>query len=141
MRVSNRNYGKLSALNSKQLHTTVSIGNDNQALDCSKENNESSGLREKRVSLLVNGKVLACGDAYHNQYCLEYFYSGIEELSKSYNECLEMKINLDEEFEESMQKNEEDELSDDTDEFRNNNAIDGLKIYLFYYFYKIIKYT
>ncbi|PKC65033.1 hypothetical protein RhiirA1_536642 [Rhizophagus irregularis] len=59
-------------------------------------------------------------------YCLEYFYSGIEELSKSYNECLEMNINLDEEFEESMQKNEEDELSDDTDEFRNNNTIDGL---------------
>ncbi|UZO00732.1 uncharacterized protein OCT59_011851 [Rhizophagus irregularis] len=89
-------------------------------------NNESSGLREKRVSLLVNGNVLACVDAYHNQYCLEYFYSGIEELSKSYNECLEMNINLDEEFEESMQKNEEDELSDDTDEFRNNNTIDGL---------------
>ncbi|EXX51162.1 hypothetical protein RirG_264180 [Rhizophagus irregularis DAOM 197198w] len=37
-----------------------------------------------------------------------------------------MNINLDEEFEESMQKNEEDELSDDTDEFRNNNTIDGL---------------
>ncbi|PKC56112.1 hypothetical protein RhiirA1_474487, partial [Rhizophagus irregularis] len=35
--ISSGNYGKLSAFYSKQLHTTVSIGNDNQALDCSKE--------------------------------------------------------------------------------------------------------
>ncbi|CAB4386604.1 unnamed protein product [Rhizophagus irregularis] len=56
-------------------------------------------------------------------YYLEYFYSEIEKLSKSYNERLEMNINL-EEFEEPTKKNEEDELSDDTDEFQNNNTID-----------------
>ncbi|PKY45437.1 hypothetical protein RhiirA4_460012 [Rhizophagus irregularis] len=85
-------------------------------------------------SLFINGKVLAYGYAYHDQCfiniglecicCLEYFYSEIEEFFKLYNERLEININLDEEFEELMQKNEEDELSDNTDEFQNNNTID-----------------
>ncbi|POG82161.1 hypothetical protein GLOIN_2v1867591 [Rhizophagus irregularis DAOM 181602=DAOM 197198] len=80
-----------------------------------------------------NQDIFSCGHAYHDQcfinmglkciYYLEYFYSEIEKLSKSYNERLEMNINL-EEFEEPTQKNEEDELSDDTDEFQNNNTID-----------------
>ncbi|GBB85578.1 hypothetical protein RclHR1_12070009 [Rhizophagus clarus] len=35
--ISSGNYGKLSAFYSKQLHTTVSIDNNNQALDCTRE--------------------------------------------------------------------------------------------------------
>ncbi len=57
-------------------------------------------------------------------FCLKYFCTGIEELSKSYNERLEMNINLEEKFEESTQKIEDDELLDETDEFQNINTID-----------------
>ena len=104
-------------------------------------------------SLSANGKVLSCGYAFHDQcfinmglkctFCLDYFCSGIDELSKSYNERLRMNINIEEEFEESTQQNEEDVLSDETGESQNNNTIDkGLEKAIsgiFVNFIKIIK--
>ena len=84
--------------------------------------------------LFAEGKVLNCGHAYHEQcfiniglkctFCLKYFCTGVEELSKSYNKRLEMNMNLEEEFEELTQKNDDDESLDETDEFQNINTID-----------------
>ena len=82
----------------------------------------------------TNGKVLICGHAYHDQcfenmgskccFCFEYFCAGIDELSKSYNERLEMNMNLEENFEEPAQKNEENVSLDEADEFQSINTLD-----------------